>query len=116
MITNIILFLSRLGSLGLGGYTGNEIYTLILFSLSGIFVYGGYSLWILQAAGLSIKDWWMTICGSTASSAIILFLSWALCLSFNLPSWSLLAVYGSISILYYNNFIITKSKFNHEIN
>ena len=101
LITNLILFISRLLALMIGGYTGSEIFTLILFSLSGILVYGGYSLWIIRAAGVSVKFWLFTILNYGIISIILISFSWLICLILNLKSWMLLATYTTSAIIYY---------------
>lgn len=101
LVTNILLLLSRFGALWLGGRTGDIKLTLSLFSVSGVLVYGGYSMWILRAAGVSLRYWWLSLFRSTLVSGILLGSSWLVCFSLDLHSWSLLAVYGAGAVLYY---------------
>ena len=101
VIVNIILLLSRYIALLLGGMTDNILYTLILFSLSGILVYGGYSMYILHAAGVSQKTWWTILMQSTLISGIFLAPAWILVTIFQLQSWLMLLPYSICAMAYY---------------
>jgi lipopolysaccharide exporter len=49
---NILIFVTRLVSLMIGGYLGNPRLALILFSASGVLVYGYMSVAIIHASGV----------------------------------------------------------------
>ena len=49
---NIVIFASRLLSLGIGGYLGNARLAILLFSISGIVLYGYLNLFIMKSAGV----------------------------------------------------------------
>jgi O-antigen/teichoic acid export membrane protein len=49
---DIVIFISRLLSLLIGGYTDNPRVALVLFSFSGALIYGWYSLYILHVSGV----------------------------------------------------------------
>jgi lipopolysaccharide exporter len=101
LITNISLLLSRAGALWLGGSTGNVLFTLTLFSVSGVLVYGGYSMWIIRAAGIPLTDWWRILLRSALTSGVFLIAGWLLGAVFHLHSWRLLAAYGICAVVYY---------------
>ena len=50
---NIVIFVSRLFCLLIGGYIGNPRIALFLFSISGMLIYGWYSFYILNLSGIS---------------------------------------------------------------
>ena len=101
LLVNILLFLFRFGALWFGGQTGDIIFTLCLFSLSGVLIYGGYSMWILHVAGLPLYNWWSSLFRSTFISGTFIGLGWLVCFSLGLNSYSTLVVYFLCAILYY---------------
>ncbi len=101
LIVNVLLLLSRYIALLLGGMTDNILYTLMLFSVSGILVYGGYSMYILYAAGVTRRMWWMILMQSTLTSGIFLAPTWVLVTIFQMRSWFMLLSYGVCAIAYY---------------
>jgi lipopolysaccharide exporter len=52
---NITLFITRFVSLGVGGYFANARLALILFSISGIFMYGYLSMAVMIASGITFS-------------------------------------------------------------
>jgi O-antigen/teichoic acid export membrane protein len=55
---NILLFITRLVSLGLGGYLGSPRLALVFFAITGILVYGYLSASILVYSGTSWHRIW----------------------------------------------------------
>ena len=53
LIFNAILLISRILVLFIGGTYGTPIFTLILFSLSGVFSYAGLTMYLLKIANVS---------------------------------------------------------------
>lgn len=53
LIVHAIIFLTRLLSLYIGGVWGNVYLALGLFSITGVFVYGGLSIWNMRLANVS---------------------------------------------------------------
>jgi O-antigen/teichoic acid export membrane protein len=51
LIINILLFVSWCISLIVGGMSGNIKFTLFLYSICGIFIYGSFCLWLITTAG-----------------------------------------------------------------
>lgn len=109
-IVNSVLFFSRLGALVWGGSTGNILFTLFLFSISGVLVYGGYSMWISSVAGVSAKQWIAILMHSIALSALHLVPAWTICNLLNLRGWSLLLIYFVAFISYYAQVAIQEPK------
>ena len=56
LVIHILLLVSRVGTIWYGGRTGNMVLTLGLFSVWGILVYGGLSLWLVRTVGLLCAD------------------------------------------------------------
>ena len=54
LVLNIVVFVSRIISLLIGGLLHNVLLTMWLFALSGILTSGWYILWALRTAGVSI--------------------------------------------------------------
>jgi O-antigen/teichoic acid export membrane protein len=52
LVLHVALFLSRLLPLIVGGLIGNARVALALYSITGVFVYGGLTLWTLTLAGV----------------------------------------------------------------
>ena len=48
LIVNSIILLTRFASLAIGGLTHNIYLTLIIWSVTGVLVYGGLALWLLK--------------------------------------------------------------------
>jgi lipopolysaccharide exporter len=101
LVTNVALFLSRFVALWIGGQTGDIRRTLYLFTASGVLVYGGYSLWLVTSAGVSVRSWGTILLRWLLPSGAILVIGWLICRSFELRSWGLLAVYGASAVVYY---------------
>lgn len=53
---NVLILVSRVISLSVGGYLGNARLALGLFSASGVLVYGYYCLAIVKKGGVSIRE------------------------------------------------------------
>jgi lipopolysaccharide exporter len=51
---NIVIFITRLIALWFGGYMGSVKLALVLFSSTGVIIYGYYSYYVLRLAGLSL--------------------------------------------------------------
>jgi O-antigen/teichoic acid export membrane protein len=51
---NTLIFISRLFSLLIGGYLGNARFAIVLFSLSGIIIYGYLCIKMIQLSGANI--------------------------------------------------------------
>ncbi len=56
LVINSIILLMRFAALAIGGLTHNIYLTLIIWSVSGVLVYGGLALWLLRLTHVS----WMT--------------------------------------------------------
>ncbi|MBN2569759.1 MAG: oligosaccharide flippase family protein [Deltaproteobacteria bacterium] len=52
---NMVIFMTRLLSLFIGGILGNVYLALGLFSITGVIVYGGLSAWSIRMSGQSLK-------------------------------------------------------------
>jgi O-antigen/teichoic acid export membrane protein len=107
LFTNVALFTSRFGALWFGGQMGDIMLTLYLFSVSGVLVYGGYSLWLLANAGVPLKVWFVTVGRGLLSSATILAVCWLISFSFDLHLWSLLVIYALGTFVYYGWVLIS---------
>lgn len=76
---NTYLFLTRFGSLGIGGYLGNARLALSIFAATGILLYGYMVLSIISDSGMPLSKLW-TILGkellySTPYGIVILLLT-----------------------------------------
>jgi len=67
LVVNVVIFTTRLGSLVVGGWYGNARLALALFALTGIVVYGGQSLWIMNQAGVP----WTRLLGILLANAAV---------------------------------------------
>ena len=72
LIFNIILFISRLVSLLLGGMTGDIYLTLILFAGTGVACYVFLCCWIIMLSGLPISRGIAVLCKYGLSSMFLL--------------------------------------------
>jgi lipopolysaccharide exporter len=54
LIFNIVLFVTRLVSLVIGGLLGNVFLALVLFSLSGVFSWMWFCIWLLNNSGVPL--------------------------------------------------------------
>lgn len=61
LIVHSAIFLTRLVSLYIGGVLGNVYIALGLFSVTGVFVYGGLSAWNLKIAKVPINIFFITL-------------------------------------------------------
>ncbi len=55
LIVQVLVFISRVIALLVGGRLGNVYLTLALWSISGAAIYGGLSIWNLRMAGVSLR-------------------------------------------------------------
>lgn len=78
LIVNSIILVTRFASLAIGGLTHNIYLTLIIWSVTGVLVYGGLAFWLLK---LTQVPW------SAAFRSLLLFLAYA-----TLPALFLLAI------------------------
>jgi O-antigen/teichoic acid export membrane protein len=53
---NIVILISRLFSLCLGGYLGSVIWAFMLFSVTGVLIYGYYGYYVLSSAGVGSSE------------------------------------------------------------
>ncbi|MFZ2361126.1 MAG: oligosaccharide flippase family protein [Anaerolineae bacterium] len=56
LIVQVLVFISRVIALLVGGRLGNVYLTLALWSISGAVIYGGLSMWNLRMAGVSLRS------------------------------------------------------------
>ncbi len=61
LIVHSTIFITRLASLYIGGVLGNVYIALGLFSVTGVFVYGGLSIWNLKLAKVPVKIIYVTL-------------------------------------------------------
>lgn len=52
---NLVIFTTRFGALGVGGYLGSARISLTLFAATGILVYGYLSFWVMKQSGVSLS-------------------------------------------------------------
>lgn len=53
---NLLLFLSRIIVLIIGGSTGNDIFTIFLFGITGAFIWFFQLVWLLGQTGVKVKE------------------------------------------------------------
>jgi O-antigen/teichoic acid export membrane protein len=56
LIVNSIILSTRVAALAIGGLTHNIYLTLIIWSVSGVLVYGGLALWLLKLTHVSLAS------------------------------------------------------------
>lgn len=76
LVVNIALLASRFLALWIGGRSGNDIFAIALFSVSGVVVYGAFSLWIARASGISMRDYWVALARTALVSGAFLIPAW----------------------------------------
>lgn len=100
LILNIVILVTRLISLLVGSLLNNARLALLLFSLSGILVYGYLSLVIMSASGVAWRWMFQTLAVSFArfipAGGLLLLLK-----AFNVPSWIQLGCTGIILSFYF---------------
>lgn len=101
LITNILLLVTRGGSLWIGGMIGDPLIALTLFSASGVLVYGGYAMWILKAAGVPAKNCWLSIRNYVLVTVGLVLVGWFVTRIFELRNWAQVFVYGVLAVPYY---------------
>ena len=107
LIVHAIIFLTRLISLYIGGVLGNVYIALSLFSVTGVFVYGGLSVWNLKLAKVPVKIIYVTLfkyfcCFVPACFGLLLL---KLCFKVSPLIYSLIAI---LIIVCYELIIISK--------
>jgi O-antigen/teichoic acid export membrane protein len=99
-LIHLLILVSRIISLIMGGSTGNIYLAIALWSGTGILVYGGMAIWILRLASVA----WMTVLSGAwhyfrvsflliVPIAIMKFIP-------NMPGWVLIASGGLSGLLY----------------
>jgi lipopolysaccharide exporter len=69
LIVNAVILITRFGALAIGGFSQNIYLTLLIWSVSGVLVYGGLALWLLR---LTHVAW------STAFTTILQYMAYAI--------------------------------------
>jgi O-antigen/teichoic acid export membrane protein len=109
LIVNVLLFVSWCVSLIIGGMTGNIKFTLFLYSLSGIAIYGTFCFWLIASAGVSIihvaNRILKYIVYSSSMLIIIVLVKW----SFKLNEIGILLV-GFLTTIVYYSVVIAKDE------
>ncbi|OQY16917.1 MAG: hypothetical protein B6I36_09670 [Desulfobacteraceae bacterium 4572_35.1] len=97
---NILVFISRLLVLGIGGYLQNARLTIMLFGASGILVYGYLSVLLINHSGVSWKKIWQIL----LTNSIIFIpagLLMLVAIAMSAPSWLMLLLAVIISGIYF---------------
>jgi lipopolysaccharide exporter len=61
LIVNVVILTTRFGALAIGGLSGNIYLTLVIWTASGVLVYGGLSLWLLRLTNVAWSTALITI-------------------------------------------------------
>ena len=97
---NIALFISRLSVLVVGGASENARFTIVLFGISGILVYGFLCIWLLHISGVEIRRT-LTI----LSYNLLIFLPLGIVFLFmnllNVQSWIVVVAVFVASVFYF---------------
>ena len=99
LFINVLIFSTRLGSLLVGGMLENVQLALILFSVSGVLVYGYLNLWLMNLVGISWKKVlrimtpYLVMCIPVAGSMALLKI-------FDASEWLVLAVAFAFGVAY----------------
>ncbi len=101
---NVVIFSTRLISLFAGGYLGSPRIALVLFSASGVLVYGYMNFWLMHMAGVSYKQafsiMWMPVFCFLPVGAGLIFLK-----IYDVSAWGILFIsLGSIVIYFLYSF------------
>jgi len=90
LLLNTLLFVTRLVSLGTGGILGNARLALVLFAATGIFIYGGSSIWILRTSGVPKAQIFNVLSRYLGFSVLVI--SPVAAIKFSLPASALVTV------------------------
>lgn len=109
LIFNIILLVTRVLALVIGGWTGNILLTLLLFALSGVVCYGAVCLWLASLAGFKPGKIFAAIARYALYGAPFLLVSaavkWPLMLS---EIW--VCIVGVVAFMGYYSLVIWRDK------
>lgn len=100
LILNIVIFVTRILALSIGGMLGSARLALILFAASGVLLYGFLSISIGIASGVPQRRIWWIIFSNVliclpAGGVLLAFKS------FGFPAWSLVLVAGLMGLGYF---------------
>jgi O-antigen/teichoic acid export membrane protein len=101
LVVNIALLFSRVLALWIGGMSGNDISAIVLFSVSGVIVYGAFSLWIARASGISMRDYWAALARTALLSAAFLIPAWVVARVLGLGGMAGLVPYSVVAAAYF---------------
>lgn len=69
---NVILLITRVASLVIGGLTGSILLALLLYAGTGTIMWGGLCLYLLNKTGLTVKLWYCDVCKIVINAAVSL--------------------------------------------
>ena len=101
LLLHIVILGTRAISLLIGGYYGNVYLALLLFSGSGVLVYGGLAFWNMYLTGISWKYMFTTIIKFCLYSVPIAIILLVLKFGFHSPSWLIFVASGIATVVYY---------------
>lgn len=100
LVLNIVIFITRILALSIGGVLGSARLALFLFALSGVVLYGFLSISIGIASGVPQRRiWWIIL-----SNALICLPAGGVLLAFkhfSFPAWSTILAAGLIGLGYF---------------
>lgn len=97
---NLLIFVSRITVLYIGGIYGDPIFALVLFSFTGVVFFGWYNLYILKISGLpygsGLEDFFRFILIAFVVAIPLIIVKYL-----SLPLYILLIVAGVVTLIYY---------------
>lgn len=111
---NLLLLLSRITVLYVGGVYNDPVIALILFSITGVFFWGWLNLYILKISGVPYKtgleDFLKSFLVSLLAASPLIFVKYL-----SLPMYILLIVAGAVTFIYYSVVILRDPVLKREL-
>jgi len=111
---NILILVSRITVLVIGGLYGSPVTTLILFSTTGVIFWGGMNLYLLKISGISYRigliDYIKFFCLALVIAIPLLIVKILI-----MPIYIILIVAGILSIVYYSIILFNDVKLKNEL-
>ncbi len=101
LVINVLLVVTRVGAIWYGSRVDDPIAAMVLLSVSGVLVYGAYSMWIARASAIALAAWSVAMARTAALSGAMLAGAWYLCHAFGIESWAAVVVYAAAALVYY---------------
>jgi len=108
LIFNLLILVSRIVVLVIGGLSGNPFFTLVLFSITGIIFWGWMNLYLLKISGIpyliGLKDYIRFFC-----LGLVLIIPLLAVKLLIMPTYILFVVAGAVTVVYYTIILLNDS-------